>query len=325
MHTMRPAKTQRGVALVTAVLIVAIVASIAAFAAFSQQVWLRRLQNTADRSATDVLVRGALHWASVALIDDASSGNTVDSLNEKWAMPLPTLPVEGGAIRVSMEDAQGRFNLNNVWRNSAPSTPDIAILQRLLTELRLDPSLTEPLLDWIDPDSNARPLGAEDTEYLNGKLPYRAANQPLASVDELRLIRGYDAKTVDALRPYVIALPVPTDINVNTAPAPVLAALVPGLDIATATQIASGRVANPMRDVGAFRARLPGGIAAPQSGIAVKSDYFLVKLETSIGRQERWTEALLQRDAGGKSTTLLWERPQPLVNPNEEQQPDKQP
>lgn len=307
-----PIKRQRGLALITAVLIVAIAVMIASFVAFGQQLWLRRMQNVSDRTATDILDRGALHWASAVLIDDARKSGNIDHLGEQWAMPLPALPVEGGAIRVAIEDAQGRFNLNNVWRNGAPSTADVAVLRRLLTLLRLDPVLTEPLLDWIDPDDNARPQGAEDVDYLNGQPPYRAANQPLTSVDELRLIRGYTAKTVEVLRPYVTVLPVPTDININTASPLVLAALIPGLDLDQAGQIARARQDNPFQNVAAFARLLPTGISAPQSGIGVKSGYFLVMLETAIGRHERRAEALLARSSA--STTVLWYRPQPLIN-----------
>jgi len=44
--------------------------------------------------------------------------------------------------------------------------------------------------------------------------------------------------------------------------------------------------------------------------VSVKTDYFLVTLDTSIGRHERHGEALLQRDAN-RSTTVIWHRPQP--------------
>src|SRR5258708_36900154 len=105
-------RAQRGIALVTAVMIVAIAAAIAVQIAFAHQIWFRQMENVADRGATDWLRRGALHWASLALLDDAAR-NSIDHLGESWAMGLPILPVEGGAIKVSIEDAQSRFNLNS--------------------------------------------------------------------------------------------------------------------------------------------------------------------------------------------------------------------
>ena len=149
-----PARAQRGVALITAVMIVAIAAAVAAKIAFAHQLWFRQMENVGDRGATDLLRRGALHWASVALLEDAAQ-NSIDHLGEPWAQGLPTLPVDGGAIHVSVEDAQGRFNLNNLLQNNGqPSTADFQVFQRLLVILKLDPLLANALLDWMDADSN---------------------------------------------------------------------------------------------------------------------------------------------------------------------------
>jgi general secretion pathway protein K len=305
---MLAARTQRGIALVTAVMIVAIAAAIAVQIAFAHQVWFRQMENVADRDATDWLRRGALHWASLALLEDAAQ-NSTDHLGEPWAIGLPILPVDGGTIKVSIEDAQSRFNLNSVG-----DPANLQVLKKLLGELRLDPLLADSLADWIDPDSDTRPGGAEDVYYLNLDPPYRAANQPLASIDELRLIRGCDAKTVAALLPYVSVLPVATNIvNVNTASPELLAALVQGLDLPVAQRIVDGRLGKPFKDINDFKSKLPQGPTQPTAGISVKTDYFLVSLDTSIGRHERHSEALLKRDAGAKTTTVIWHRPQPLI------------
>ena len=56
---------------------------------------------------------------------------------------------------------------------------------------------------------------------------YRAANEPLWSVDDLFLIEGFDHKLVESLRPYVGVEPFAGGggINLNTAPAHVLSLL----------------------------------------------------------------------------------------------------
>jgi general secretion pathway protein K len=307
---MLPAGRQRGIALVTAVMIVAIAAAIAVQIAFAHQIWFRQMENVADRDATDWLRRGALHWASLALLEDAAQ-NSTDHLGENWAMGLPTLPVEGGTIKVSIEDAQGRFNLNSVGNPAS-----LQVLSRLLEVLRLDPQLANAVLDWIDTNSDALPGGAEDVDYLNLNPPYRAANRPMVSVDELRLIRGFDAKTVAVLLPYVTVLPVATnDINVNTAPPVVLAALVPGLDLPTAQRIAEERGSTPYKAPDDFKSKLRG-LTPPTAGVVFKTDFFLVTLDTSIGRHERRSEALLQR-LPSKTTTVIWHRPQPLIGSDE--------
>lgn len=308
------ARAQRGVALITAVMIVAIAAAVAAKIAFAHQLWFRQMENVGDRGATDLLRRGALHWASVALLEDAAQ-NSIDHLGEPWAQGLPTLPVEGGAIHVSVEDAQGRFNLNNLLQNGGqPSTADVQVFQRLLVTLKLDPLLANALLDWMDADSNVTsPGGAEDVDYLALKTPYRAANQPLTSVDELRLVRGFDAKTMQVLLPYVTVLPpgVRTTININTASPALLAALT-NLDLAWAERVAENRRSKPMNNVSDLASLLPAGSQLPSALASVKTDFFLITLDTSIGRHQRRTVALLRR--AGKSTEWIWHRPEPLID-----------
>jgi general secretion pathway protein K len=132
----------------------------------------------------------------------------------------------------------------------------------------------------------------------------------------LRLVRGFDAQTVRALLPYVTVLPVATNtINVNTASPQVLAALVDRLDLPSAQRIADTRVGKPFNSAGDFNSKLLP-LPPPAGGMSVKTDYFLVTLDTSIGRHERHSEALLQRDAS-RSTTVIWHRPQPLIGSDE--------
>jgi len=311
-----PARSQRGVALLTAIMIMAIATAVAAKIAFAHQLWFRQMENVSDRGATDLLRRAALHWASVALLEDAAK-NSIDHLGEPWAQGLPVLPVEGGAIKVSIEDAQGRFNLNNLVLNNQPSPVDVAIFQRLLVQVKLDPFLANAVVDWIDTDSNVTsPGGAEDVDYLTLKTPYRAANQPFTSVEELRLVKGFDAKAVLALAPFVTVLPAGarTAINVNTAPPEVLAALA-NRDLEWAQREVEQRTETPFQNTSDFTKLLqppPGQPAAQTAPVDVKTNFFLITLETSIGRHQRRTVALMQR--AGQVTNWLWFKPVPLID-----------
>ena len=318
---MRPRRLSRGLALVTALLVVAIAASLAAFVAFGQQLWLRQMQNMSDRARADFLERGAVAWAASSFADDT---NATDHLGEAWARPIPVLPVPGGAIRGTVEDAQARFNLNNLYSGDAPSQQDVESFRRLLVELILDPTLVDALLDWIDPDSQTTaPSGAEDIDYLQRDPPYRAANQPLASVDELRLVRGFTPEVIEKLRPYVTVIPVRTDVNVNTAPPRVIAAVVPGLTVMQVEQIVAERERTPFDDLGKFSARLPQEIAAPKAGLGVKTGYFLVMLDIVMGRHQRRTEALVARTGGAEGASLVWHRSLALAMATDETERDQ--
>jgi general secretion pathway protein K len=299
-------RQQRGVAIVTALLIVAIIATATAFLAFGQQLWLRQAQNLADRAQADGVRSGALQWAAVILMLNAKD-NTTDDLTQPWAQPLPPLPAEGGALTGKIIDAQGRFNLNNVVRQGKPSTEDIALLQRLLQSQGLPVTLADAVVDWIDADSQARPNGAEDIDYLSMDPPYRAANQPLQSVGELRMIKGFDADAVNKLRPYVSALPAETAINVNTAPAPVLGAMFAEISPAELSDLVAKRGDQPFKDVEDFKKRVPTDLGLPKVPYDVKSSYFEVDVITLFGRLQRHSLALLQRPVNGP-VTVLWQQ-----------------
>ncbi len=288
---------QRGIALITAVLIVAIVATVAAQLSLGQQVWVRQAQNLSDRAQADTVAKAAFMWAVTILNEDSKKSPTTDDLTEDWSRPLPPLPVEGGAIQGRIIDAQGLFNLNNLVRGGNPSTPDIDVFQRLLRNLGLDPNLSGAVVDWIDSNSQTGAAGAEDTEYLTLQPPYRAANQAIASVEELRLIRGFDAAALDKLRPLVTALDKPTAININTAPAPVLSALFTNLPLSSAQQLVAAREKTPFKttnDLNTLTGQAP--VAVP---LAVNSSYFMVVVETQFGRLARRSQALVQRGGAG--------------------------
>jgi general secretion pathway protein K len=313
-HTCGTRRQQQGLALITAVLIVAIVATVATTLALGEQVWLRQAQNLNDRAQAESLLQGALGYAAILLARDAAQSQT-DNLGELWAKPLPPLPVENGMIAFAVTDAQSRFNLNNLVQTAAPNTENIKMFRNLLTALRLDPNLSDALRDWIDPNSNTRSGGAVDTEYLNLPQPYRAANQPLSSVDELRLVKGFTADIVEKLRPYVIALPGPvaTPVNVNTAGEQVLAALFVDPPAAAVLQpLLDGRATKPIENAALFAQALPPGTKLLQQSLYdVKSSYFLVTIDIRIGRLQRRTEALIQRVAG-KTGKVLWHQLPPL-------------
>lgn len=308
MRRGRGPSAQRGVALVTAMFVVAIVATLSAFLAVSQQVWLRQAQNLSDLAQVEAIGRGAVGFAAVLLAQDTN--RNVDYLSEKWNEPIPPLPVEGGFVTIRIEDAQSRFNLNNVVSGGQAKKTEVDILRRLLRNFDLDPALADAVVDWIDSDSVVQG-GAEDLDYINLPTPYRTGSQPLQTVDELRRIKGFSGEIVDQLRPHVTALPNLGDkaINVNTAGADVLAALT-DIPPAAIKPLLEARGINGFTEKKTFADQVPKKIDATYD---VKTQFFLVKVETSIGRIVRRTEALLERQQqGNKSMIVRWHQPQPL-------------
>lgn len=297
---------QTGTALVTALLVVAI-ASVAATGLLERQrIDVRRTDNVLTLDQAFVYARAAESWAGQILLRDAVENKT-DSLLDKWSALLEPIPVEGGALSAQVFDQQARFNLNNLVNNSGKaSNKDLAAFERLLAALDIDTSLSGAIVDWIDADINAAlPSGAEDVDYLALDTPHRTSNRLFTSVSELRRVRGVTAEVYKKLEPYVIALPVHTKINVNTADIPVLMAVVKGLDESGAAGIIAARESKVFADEGAFRGQQ--ALEGLEVGdISVDSKFFMIEANVHYGRSRIRQYTLIERRKNkGKSGIIV--------------------
>lgn len=296
-------------ALITALLIMALAAVAVAAFATRQQAGVQRLQNGLLRDQAWELALGVEAWAAGQLWADlrTPASSLTDHAQEAWAAPLPPTPVEGGEISGQMLDLQGRFNLNNLILGGRASALDLARFRRLLQALRLDAAVADAVLDWLDADAEVTlPAGAEDGHYLRQAPPYRAANGPLTEVSELRLIAGMTQHIYDTLAVHVCALPGRVDINVNTATAPLLMALAPGLSETGAQSLIAARAAQSFTTLPAFlQHESLAGLGVDSAGLAVRSQHFLAFAEVRLGNARHHLYSVLQRQPAGHARTLL--------------------
>lgn len=298
---------QRGVALVTVLLVVA-VATVVCSAIIARQ------QLTIRSSANQLHVRQAWHYAlggevlaRSVLLRDLKEGDPqapVDHLGEAWAQVMTPFALdEGGELRMRIFDPAGRFNLNSLVLNGQVNTAALAQFQRLLLVLQIDRPYAERLRDWLDADLEpSGGYGAEDGQYLLLQPAYRAANRPLADVSELRLLLEMDADDYQKLLPFVNTLPADTPLNVNTAEAPVLASLAEGVSLRTAQEWVEARGRQGFRDLQQVRESIPG--AQPGQGLALSSQYFEVLSEVAVGDRRQVLRSTLYRTADGKVYVL---------------------
>ena len=299
-----------GVALVTVLVIVAIVSTIAADIAMSQQLWISQQQNLKDRAQADWVERGAQQYAAMTLDRDKQQ-NKIDDLNEPWAALRPPLQAEGGKVAVSIEDLQGRFNLNDLYQKGKYNADFGAIFRRLLANAGINANVQDALLDWMDNDSRPRTSGAEDDYYQNLTPGYRAANQPMQSVRELLLVKGFTPDTVNKLEAIATALPQPTAININTAPAEVLAALFDGMPLQGAKKIIEYRKQHPFQSVAQLKDAMPASYSIPnESLLTTSSEFFLVRSTVQFGHYYQNSLAYLHRPRDARpSYFYLHDRP----------------
>ncbi len=303
---MRRRQTQRGAALITAILITTIAAITAVAMASRQHLDIRRTTNVIESSQAYLFALGAEEWGRQILIRDGKE-NQVDHLEEDWATTLPPIEVEGGRVAGQIEDLQGRFNLNNLVKEQQPSSLDLERFRRLLRQLALNEELAQAVVDWIDENEDVTiPGGAEDFEYLGRTPPYRTPNAMMASTSELLLIKGVDRKVYDALLPYVTVLPEYTDINVNTASAELLMTLVDGLTQSEADQLIEERGENGFEKVSDFiNSAAIAGRLTDQSGLSVQTRYFIINSVSEFGRGRTNLYSLMVRDDKAKVEVVM--------------------
>ncbi len=304
-------RSERGLAVVTALLIVAVAASAAVMMLRQQSVMLDQTAMVAGRAQADAYAQAGFDWARGVLAEDARSAGAVDSLDEAWAQPIAGLPIERAVVAGAIVDEQGKLNLNNLVTGNQKSDPDIKAFIRLLASLGLAAELAEAVVDWIDADSDLTGgSGAEDAYYLSLARPYRAANQSMQQVEELYRVKGFDARAVAKLKPHVTALPGPTKVNANTASELVLAAYLPEVPADTLRDLAARRRAKPMRSPNDIvdATRPQGNTATIQNHLDVKSAFFQVMVQVSQDEVQLAGDAMVRREAS-TGTTILWRRP----------------
>ena len=305
----RRLRRQRGVALITAILLVALATMLATRIGSRGAIDQRRATALMLREQAYQIALGAEAWAGEILREDAQKGQE-DSLNEPWAMPLPALPIEGGAVEGGLEDLQGRFNLNNlVTPDGQPDLFAQGHLQRLLEALQLEPKWAQLLVDWIDPDTlRSFPDGAEDGEYLMAQPGYRAANTYLTSTSELLALPEFGPERFRILAPYITALPHGTKLNVCTAPGIVIDTLSPRFREFSAdpAQLAQNRLRGCFPTVTDLSASFSAEVWADvNSHVEQRSTWFRLTTRVTLGGTEVTLYSLLERNGVGGSRAAL--------------------
>jgi general secretion pathway protein K len=222
-------KRQRGVALLTAVILVALATVVAAAIAFDTALTARRGAGAAALDEALLLGGGTEAIAAYALSEQLKQTNRTIHYDQTWARPLGPIEVPEGSgtfIEAQLFDLQGRFNLNNlVDATGARNDVAVEVFERLLQNLELEPVWAELMVDWIDADGQPGSGGAEDSTYSASVPGYRPPNRAITSISELLALREFGAERYAKLAPHVAALPRGTAINLCTATGPLLDAL----------------------------------------------------------------------------------------------------
>jgi general secretion pathway protein K len=344
-------RQQRGVALISILLIVVIATVLGVAMTSEQNFSINRARVSFDQSIVKQYALGGEELARQILRQDFIDTPEVDHLGEDWAAPGEVFEFEDGEIELQIIDLQSRLNVNGLGStrindngrygsqnsssdsssdssdrdaqndsqnypqnnsgNSAGGTTnpnnDIkARLIRLFAQQGAEDRHVHSLKDWIDADDGNDGLGAEDYAYLGLEKPYRTAGQLIGDISELRLLMEMEAQQFRLIEPYLVALPDPqTEVNVNTAPASVLQALLPGTDLGTLEALVADRDAGqPFESTSAFLVQ--AGVQGVLNGITVRSDFFQVSIKARYQDRFGYLTSIIQRDGTDGSMRVIY-------------------
>jgi general secretion pathway protein K len=224
---------------------------------------------------------------------------------------------ENGTIRVTAEEESGKLNINAIVN---PDGTDNAVYRsvadRLFKKLGLPQELLDAVADWIDNGDVPRTAGAETPYYQTLKPPYGSKNGNLETLEELRLVKGFDAKTVERLRPYItVYYDVPgsptTPININTAAKELLAALDEAMTDSMVREIIDKRKDTPFKNPGDLGSRVSGMAGLAQTIASdgrimqqEKGAVYRILSQATVKETTRYIEAVVR--LGNQSQILYW-------------------
>ncbi|MEC5215132.1 general secretion pathway protein K [Actimicrobium sp. GrIS 1.19] len=351
----RPARHQRGVAVITALLLTTLAVTIVASLFWQQQVQVRSIENQRTQLQKQWILRGALDWAKLILRSDF---NNVDYAGDPWAIPLADVRldefVENGrqdaeassaVLSGYIVDAQARFNVNTLIRGGTVSPKDVAAFTRLLTNLRVAQaaSLADATASYLlaarqpgalQPGAGS-PAGGGSTAVIpgattattpatpnppaaatgsaSGASPAGPRMMPLTQFDDLLAVTGFSSDILARLKDFVTVLPEnDTKINVNTATAEVLSAVVPSLALSDATTLVASRDRAYFKDTADFTNRLPAtvqtAVAAGLGPLDVKTEHFLVNGKVKLNNAVLEIQSLVERPSINGQVKIIWTR-----------------
>lgn len=306
---------ERGIALLLVLLILSLlIPLILEFDAEARRE-LREAAAFRDNFKAVTLVRAGVQAARAILRYDTQldlqTNRVYDALSDVWATPISNYRLGDGLIAARIEDERGKFNLNDVGSqpDSPGKTAKIARLKRLFQLVQADPRLVDAIVDWVDTNDAMEPNGAESGYYLSQTPPYRAANGPMQTLDELRLIKGFTDEVMQRVSPYVSVYSPDGLINVNTADLLVLEALDPRMSPSIAQEVVRARPFRTIQDLDRVKSMEPIAKELRTLGVyTVRSDFFSARVSATIHEVTKTARAVIHRTGTNGESALLYLR-----------------
>jgi general secretion pathway protein K len=300
---------QRGVALITILLVVVIATVLAVAMVRDQNMTIQRTRNFFNLNQAKQYALGGEELSRQILWEDFEKSEGGDYLQEDWANPNLHFEFEEGEVQIQIEDLQGRLNVNSLGGQGAEHQLARARFANLFAGLGVDPAYIDRIADWIDEDANVRQFGAEDFDYLALELPYRTSGQMIADPSELRLLLDLEQEVYEQLLPSLAALPSTSlPLNINTASALVLQSISAGLGVETAELLVAQR-----EELQGFESVLEflqspelAGLGISGDGLGVQSAFFEVRVKARFRERFAYLTSIVQRSPIDGSMRVIY-------------------
>ncbi|MBT1259818.1 type II secretion system minor pseudopilin GspK [Pseudomonas sp. VS40] len=280
-----PAAKQRGMAIISALLIAAVVAVLAGAMLTRQTVFTRSLEAEQLRIQGQWLLEGGLE-RSRQLLWDARQKDVLTRLDQPWAL------VQRGAFEGRIEDEQGKFNLRNLVNRQQVDTEQLQRFERLCRLIGVDPAVSRRI-----------------SQRVIASYVAPAKYPMLRNLDDLGGIEGLDPVVLQRMQAYISVLPGPTWVNGNTASAEVLSAVVPQLSLSQAHGLVAERDSGQwFINRGDFvnRLHLPQ-VAVESVQVGITSEWFRVQGQARREQRRVALDALLHRPED-RQPRVIWSR-----------------
>ncbi len=311
-------RREGGVALILALLVLAIlivlIGQMTATSLHNRTVSENQLADLQNAYGT----RSGYHQGLLFLQADLEKAPNVDSLQERWAAAMQ-LEVGRARVTVEVRDAERGLNLSTLVNEKGEAVPAAtAQLQRLVLELGHTPDVADRIIDYVDGDAR-------------GGFESRARNDRLFNVDELLRVEGLTREVVfggegkRGVAEFVTVWPreapegggpVTAAVNVNTAPAEVLASLSDKMTPGAAQAIVAWRAqpgekgklrefarVDEVRGVEGMTDEIYASIA---NQISVRSETFEIRVRSAMGNIEKsWVYVVYRKGGERPSIKLL--------------------
>lgn len=301
-----------GVALIAMLLLLVLVTSLTANMLYQNTIEIKRQQTQSRVIQATEYARAGIALAELWLQRPTSPDSSEPAIFQ---------PPNGG-LTIEIDDEMAKFNINNLrTKEGGIDQTQLVVLQRLLTNLSMDPGLAFGVADWVDKDTSSSGYNTEDLGYSMIKtregVGYRTSNRSMGHISELLLVQGFSREVLAKLKHSLTALPIRTPININSASAAVIEAVIPGIN-GHALSAARKKEGSEFGDIETFlQHQQTAGLEIPTQWLSTHSQFYLVTARGTYQQQSAQWQALISRTANNNpedlwQTDLVWLRKLPF-------------